>query len=117
MLRMVLNIDTVREAMALSTLLLVLGIAVLHGAAASAPAGWLTRHRGWARASGAVALAVGVVLSVKAQGLALGLTCSTVLAMLAAALLALGAPLWPRATRWGLSLGAVGLALLWRGGP
>ncbi|MCY1017466.1 hypothetical protein [Pyxidicoccus sp. MSG2] len=99
--------------MALSTLLLLLGIAVLHGAAV--PAGWHALHRGWGRASGGVALVAGVALGVKAQGLALGLTCALVLAMLATALLALCAPLWPRATRLVLPLSAVGLALLWLG--
>lgn len=98
--------------MALSTLLLLLGIAVLHGATVPV----LARHRGWGRAVGGLALVAGVALAVKAQGLALGLTCSVVLAMLATALLALCAPLWPRATRWALPVGAVGLALLWMGG-
>ncbi|QSQ20793.1 hypothetical protein JY651_37035 [Pyxidicoccus parkwayensis] len=99
--------------MALSTLLLVLGIAVLHGA----PVEWLVRHRVWARAGGGVSLAAGVVLAVKARGLAVGLTCALVLAMLATGMIALCAPLWPRATRWVLPVSAVGLALMWLGMP
>ncbi|OJH39530.1 hypothetical protein [Cystobacter ferrugineus] len=97
--------------MASSTLLVLLGIAVLHGVSVSL----LSRHRGLARAGGGLALAVGVALAVRAQGLAVGLTCSLVLAMLATGALALAAPLWPRATRLVLPLGAVGLALLWLG--
>ncbi|MCP3140361.1 hypothetical protein [Pyxidicoccus xibeiensis] len=90
--------------MASSTLLVLLGIAVLQGT-----------HRRWAQAVGGLALVAGVVVAVRAQGLAVGLTCSAVLAMLATAALALSAPLWPRATRLVLPLGAVGLALLWLG--
>ncbi|MFP2912309.1 hypothetical protein ACLESD_46265, partial [Pyxidicoccus sp. 3LFB2] len=66
--------------MASSTLLLLLGIAVLQGAAG--PAGWLSRNRSWGRALGGLALLAGVVLAVRAQGLAVGLTCAAVLAML-----------------------------------
>ncbi|MFP2933387.1 hypothetical protein ACLESO_51215, partial [Pyxidicoccus sp. 3LG] len=69
--------------MASSSLLVLLGIALLHGAVATAPSGWLARHRGWGRVGGGLALAVGVVLGVRAQGLAVGLTCVSVLAMLA----------------------------------
>ncbi|NPC77204.1 hypothetical protein HPC49_02900, partial [Pyxidicoccus fallax] len=57
----------------------------------------------------------GVVLAVRAQGLAVGLTCALVLAMLGTTLVALCAPLWPRATRWVLPVGAFGVALLWLG--
>ncbi|MCP3104486.1 hypothetical protein LZ198_37050 [Myxococcus sp. K15C18031901] len=90
--------------MALSTLLMVLGIAVLLRGVA------LPSWVGWGLVVG------GVGLAVRAQGLAVGLTCAAVLGMLVAPGLALALPLWPRATRYGLPVGAVGLAWLWWGG-
>ncbi|AEI64970.1 hypothetical protein [Corallococcus macrosporus] len=101
--------------MAVSTLLILLGIAVLLSVTARAPQSVLTRHRGWARGVGAVACLVGVAVGVKAQGPGVGLTTATVVAMLATPVLALCGPLWPRATRWAVPLSAVGLVLAWVG--
>ncbi|MFY1825757.1 DUF3325 family protein [Myxococcus fulvus] len=98
--------------MATSTLLMVLGLAVLRGVAL--PDG-LNRHRGWARALGALCVAASVAFAVRAQGWGVGLTCAVVLAMLVAPVLALVVPLWPRATRFVWPVCALGLAGLWLG--
>ncbi|WP_426754643.1 hypothetical protein [Myxococcus sp. Y35] len=101
--------------MAVSTLLILLGIAVLLSTTARAPQGVFTRHRGWLRAVGAVACLAGVVVGVRAQGLGVGLTTATVVAMLAAPVLALCGPLWPRVTRWVVPVSALGVVLAWVG--
>ncbi|MCE9672235.1 hypothetical protein LY474_30960 [Myxococcus stipitatus] len=90
--------------MAVSTLLMVLGLVVLlRGVSLPAWAGWC--------------LVVGSVGgAVRAEGVAVGVTCAAVLAMLLAPGLALALRLWPRATRYALPVGALGLALLWWGG-
>ncbi|NTX41006.1 hypothetical protein HUA74_44630 [Myxococcus sp. CA051A] len=98
--------------MATSTLLMVLGLAVLRGVALPPV---LARHRVWVRGLGGCCLMAAVGFAVKAQGLAVGLTCALVLAMLVAPVLALAAPLWPRATRYVWPVGALGLAWLWSG--
>ncbi|MCK8500964.1 DUF3325 family protein [Myxococcus fulvus] len=97
--------------MATSTLLMVLGLAVLRGVAL--PDG-LHHHR--ARALGALCITASVVFAVRAQGWGVGLTCAVVLAMLVAPVLALAVPLWPRATRFVWPVCALGLAGLWLGG-
>lgn len=99
--------------MATSTLLMVLGLAVLRGVALPP---LLSGHRLWGRVLGAFCLLASVGFAVRAQGLAVGLTCAAVLAMLVVPLLALAVPLWPRATRYVWPLGALGLAVLWWGG-
>lgn len=101
--------------MAVSTLLILLGLAVLLSVTARAPQSALTRHRGWARGVGAVACLAGVAVGVKSQGLGVGLTTATVVAMLAAPVLALSGPLWPRVARWAVPLSAMGLVVAWVG--
>ncbi len=97
--------------MAVSTLLIVLGIAVLLRVAARAPESALTRHRAWVRVAGAALCLVGVAVGVKVQGPGVGLTTATVVAMLATPVLTLCGPLWPRVTRWVVPVSAVGVVV------
>jgi hypothetical protein len=114
---------TCRHPVALSSLLLLIGVAALYRAASLGKGGpgasgarprWASRSL--LRGGGTLLLGAAVARAVVEAGWGVGLVSLAARAMLAVGLLALCAPLWPRPTQGLLAATSCALLAAWLGG-